>query len=92
VVDSGPCLVAVRKMRWRSLIFPTTSGVPSPKRCWSSVPGGILDMMLDLRAELLHRSEQDQAVRRSPEPDWEIVAAVDADNFASLKEVVAKVG
>jgi hypothetical protein len=27
-----------------------------------------------------------------PEPDWEIVATVDADNLAWLKEVVAEVG
>ena len=27
-----------------------------------------------------------------PEPDWEIVAAIDADNLAWLKEVVAEVG
>ncbi len=27
-----------------------------------------------------------------PEPDWEIVATVDADNLAWMKEVVVKVG
>jgi hypothetical protein len=51
-----------------------------------------LDVRLDLRAELLHRSEQDQAVRCMPEPDCEIVATVDADNLAWLKEVLAEVG
>ena len=50
------------------------------------------DVRQDLRAELLHRSEQDHAVRCMPEPDWEIVATVDADNLAWLKEVVAEVG
>ena len=49
-------------------------------------------MRSDLRVELLHRSEQDQALRCMPEPDWEIVATVDADNLAWLKEVVAEVG
>jgi hypothetical protein len=51
-----------------------------------------LDVRLDLRAELLQRTEQDQAARSAPEPDWEVLAAVDADNLAWLKEVVAKVG
>jgi hypothetical protein len=38
-----------------------------------------LDVRSDLRVELLHCSEQDQAVRCIPEPDWEIVATVDAE-------------
>jgi hypothetical protein len=46
----------------------------------------------DLRVELLHRCKKDQAVRSISEPDWEIVATVDADNLAWLKEVVAEVG
>ena len=49
-------------------------------------------MRLDLRAELLQRTEQDQAARSAPEPDWEVLAAVDADNLAWLREVVASVG
>ena len=51
-----------------------------------------LDVSLDLRAELLQRTEQDQAARGAPEPDWEVLAAVDADNVAWLREVVASVG
>ncbi len=49
-------------------------------------------MRLDLRAELLQRTEQDQAARSAPEPDWEVLAAVDADHLAWLREVVASVG
>jgi hypothetical protein len=70
-------------------------------RCFSQPPQTLLvisgrrhahDVRQDLRAELLHRSEQDQAVRCMPEPDWEIVATVGADNLAWLKEVLAEVG
>jgi hypothetical protein len=50
------------------------------------------EVTLDLRAELLHRAERDQAARGMPEPEWETVASVDADNLAWLKEVVAEVG
>ena len=57
-----------------------------------SVRRHALDVMLDLRAELLQRTKQDQAARSAPEPDWETVAAVDADNLAWLREVVAEVG
>lgn len=49
-------------------------------------------MRLGLRAELLRRTEQDQEARCAPEPDWEVVATVDADNVAWLREVVAEVG
>ncbi|MBV8993845.1 MAG: hypothetical protein JO287_09110 [Pseudonocardiales bacterium] len=49
-------------------------------------------MRSELRAELLHRAEQDQAARDMREPDWETVDAVDADNLTWLKNVVAEVG
>jgi hypothetical protein len=50
------------------------------------------DVKPDLRHELLRRAERDQAARSTPEPDWEVVASVDADNLAWLKEVVPEVG
>ena len=56
-----------------------------------SVRRHALDVRLDLRAELLQRTEQDQAARSAPEPDWEVLAAVDADNLAWLTEVVSSV-
>lgn len=59
------------------------------------LPGGwrhARDVRLDLRAELLHRAERDQAARGLPEPEWETVASVDADNLAWLKGVIAEVG
>lgn len=49
-------------------------------------------MRPDLRAELLHRAEQDQAARGVSDPDWETVASVDSGNLAWLKNVVAEVG
>ena len=50
------------------------------------------DVNSDLRHELLCRAERDQAARSTPEPDWEVVNSVDADNLAWLKEVVSEVG
>jgi hypothetical protein len=50
------------------------------------------DMKPDLRAELLRRTERDQAARGMPEPDWETIPPIDAGNLAWLKEVVAEVG
>jgi hypothetical protein len=50
------------------------------------------DMRQDLLAELLHRADRDQAARRMPEPEMEMVTSVDADNLAWLKQVVAEVG
>jgi hypothetical protein len=44
------------------------------------------------RAELLRRAEQDKVTRAEPEPDWDTVASVDADNLTWLKNVVAEVG
>ena len=44
------------------------------------------------RAELLRRAEQDAATRAEPEPDWDTVASVDADNLTWLKDVVAELG
>jgi hypothetical protein len=44
------------------------------------------------RAELVRRAEQGQAGRAEPEPDWDTVAPVDADNLAWLKNIVAEVG
>jgi Family of unknown function (DUF6624) len=49
-------------------------------------------MRPELRAELLHRAEQDQAARGSREADWETVAMIDSGNLAWLKDVVAEVG
>jgi hypothetical protein len=49
-------------------------------------------MKRDLREELLQRSEQDQAPRGTPEPDFETMVSVDADNLAWLKDVVTEVG
>src|SRR5215469_7157476 len=49
-------------------------------------------MRPELRAELLRRAEQDQAARGEPQADWELVASVDADNVAWLRDVVAEVG
>jgi hypothetical protein len=49
-------------------------------------------MRPDLRAVLLHRAERDQAARGMPEPEWETVASVDADNLAWLTKTVAEVG
>jgi Family of unknown function (DUF6624) len=50
------------------------------------------EVRLDLRAELLHRAERDQDARGMPEPEWETVGSVDADNLAWLKDVIAEVG
>ena len=50
------------------------------------------DVRLDLRAELLQRTERDQAARSAPEPDLEVLTAVDADNLAWLTKVVSSVG
>ena len=44
------------------------------------------------RAELLRRAEQDQVAGAEPGPDWDTVASVDADNLTWLKDVVAEVG
>ena len=44
------------------------------------------------RAELMRRAEQDQMARAEPEPGWDTVASVDADNLAWLKGVVAEFG
>jgi hypothetical protein len=50
------------------------------------------DVKPDLRAELLRRAERDQAARGAPEPDWDVVASVDAGNLGWLKQVVSEVG
>src|SRR5215469_8971741 len=44
------------------------------------------------RAELLHRAEHDKVAQAGPEPGWDTVATVDADNLIWLKSVVAEVG
>ena len=44
------------------------------------------------RTELLRRAEHDNVTRAEPEPDWDTVASVDADNLRWLKNVVAEVG
>jgi len=44
------------------------------------------------RAELLRRAEQNKVTPAKPEPDWDAVASVDADNLTWLKNVVAEVG
>jgi hypothetical protein len=49
-------------------------------------------MRPELRAELLRRAEQDQAARGESGADWELVASVDADNLAWLKNVVTEMG
>lgn len=63
----------------------------------ASGPAGLtvartLDSAGNVRAELLRRAEQDQAARREPEPDLELLNSVDADNLAWLKDVVAEIG
>ena len=50
------------------------------------------DRRQDLRAELPHRADRDQAARACPEPEWETLTSVDADNLAWLKRVVTEVG
>jgi hypothetical protein len=47
-------------------------------------------MAPDLRAELLHRAEREQAARRSRE--HEAAIQVDAENLPWLKQVIADVG
>ena len=54
--------------------------------------GMLAHMRPELRAELLRRAEHDQAARGEPEADWELMASVDADNLAWLKNVVAEMG
>lgn len=49
-------------------------------------------MRPELRSELLRRAQKDQAARTRAELDWEAVRAVDAENRAWLKTVVAEVG
>lgn len=49
-------------------------------------------MRPELRSELLRRAQEDQAARSGPDLDWEAVRAVDAENRAWLKTVVAEVG
>jgi hypothetical protein len=49
-------------------------------------------MRADLRDELLRRAERDQTARAQAEHDWELVAAVDAENIAWLKDVIAEAG
>jgi hypothetical protein len=44
------------------------------------------------RTELLRRAEQDNVTRAEPEPGWDTVASVDADNLTWLKNVVVEVG
>ena len=66
-----------------------TGAVPLPR---SGGRRHAREMRPDLRAELLRRAERDQAARGLPEPDWETIAPVDADNLAWLREVVAQVG
>src|SRR5215472_13978623 len=44
------------------------------------------------RAELLHRAEHDKVAQAGPEPGWDTVASVDADNLIWLKSVVAEAG
>jgi hypothetical protein len=44
------------------------------------------------RSELLCRAEQDKVTRAGPEPGWDTVASVDADNLTWLKSVVAEIG
>jgi hypothetical protein len=46
----------------------------------------------ELRAELLHRKDRDQAARAGGDPDPHAMASVDADNVAWLQSVVAAVG
>jgi hypothetical protein len=46
----------------------------------------------ELRAELLHRMERDQAARLAADKDWEPVREVDAENLPWLKQVVAERG
>jgi hypothetical protein len=46
----------------------------------------------ELRAELLRRMEQDQEARRDRGCDWELVAAVDAENLPWLKGVITERG
>lgn len=49
-------------------------------------------MRPELRSELLRRAQKDQVARTAAELDWETVRAVDAENRAWLKTVVAEVG
>jgi len=49
-------------------------------------------MRAELRAELLRRTERDQAARAGRDPDPRTMASVDADNLAWLRTVVAEIG
>jgi hypothetical protein len=49
-------------------------------------------MRPDLRSELLRRAQRDQAARGKCETGWEAVVAVDAENLAWLRHVVAEIG
>lgn len=68
--------------------MPCAAADVAVHRRWRHAHG----MRLGLRAELLHRAQQDQAARGIAEPEWEMVASVDAENLAWLKEVIADVG
>ena len=48
-----------------------------------------------LQAELAVRMEKDQELRRKPDlgpDDWEIISAIDRDNVAYLKQLIADIG
>jgi DNA-directed RNA polymerase subunit RPC12/RpoP len=49
-------------------------------------------MRPELRSELLHRAEKDQAARSEPEPDIATLTSVDAENLPWLRDLVAEVG
>jgi DNA-directed RNA polymerase subunit RPC12/RpoP len=49
-------------------------------------------MKPELRSELLHRAEKDQAARGEQEPDAETLTLVDGENLAWLRDLIAEVG
>ena len=68
--------------------------MPSGAECLAARDSGPHsdDMRPDLRSELLRRAQRDRAARGRSETGWESVVAVDAENLAWLRHVVAEIG